>query len=191
MINLEHDWLISSELKIDNIENQLDLSVEKIKSNTQNTSTMGKNSYQYNLRDTFLKTNTLSNILQQIKNKTLSLLKENKVIEKDYDLELKNAWTVIGYENSYHILHNHLEVKAPHISTVLYIENSNNIDENQKYAGNFYFIIKDNKYIQDHIIIPEKYKFLVFPTWLYHGTYPQLKGKRQTLNLDFEVISSF
>ena len=36
-------------------------------------------------------------------------------------------------------------------------------------------------------INPEVGKLLIFPDWVLHGTYPQTKGTRQTLNVDYKL----
>ena len=48
--------------------------------------------------------------------------------------------------------------------------------------GAFYFVKEDKSYHID----PEPGTFIIMPSTLLHGAYPQPAGLRQTLNLDFE-----
>ena len=37
-------------------------------------------------------------------------------------------------------------------------------------------------------IIPKLGDLIIMPIHIFHGAYPQSKGTRQTLNMDFEVV---
>ena len=131
------------------------------------------------------------------------MLKENKipeikVIEKviknclikskiiSFDNEIKNIskWTVIGEEGSYHVTHKHnllnSNVKSA-ISTVTYLKVPEKLNNDP--SGKFYAFLRSNELIT---ISPKVGDIFIFPVWIYHGTYPQSKGTRQTLNLDFK-----
>ena len=54
--------------------------------------------------------------------------------------------------------------------------------------GQFYFFLLKNNKIEYNEIQPEEGMMIVMPTKTLHGSYPQAKGLRHTLNLDFEII---
>lgn len=93
-----------------------------------------------------------------------------------------SAWTVLGKENSYHTVHNHNKKNLNYISTVTYL----NVPKKDK--GLFYYFFQNEENLEHRIIEPYKNMVIIMPSWIYHGVYPQGKGLRQTLNLDFEYI---
>jgi len=165
-----NNWIIKKEINIKNFDTIINNSIIE-KDDLTLKSTRGVLSEQYDLFDNREKLNI---IVEEIKN-------ELKKINKDFDYNLVAAWTVIGKENSYHEVHRHNNV-----ATVLYL---NVPERNMHQSGDFYYFIKDSfNNISCEIISPKKGTLIIMPIDLLHGSYPQSKGKRQTLNLDFEMV---
>ena len=184
------DWVIIEKFNIDDVL-FLKKSVNSIVRNfnigscTHNKSTRGENVKQHDLfqylHDPRYGLPLLNKIKLKIQN---ALLCENKTIKQ---INLKSAWTVLGYENSFHAIHRHNQKKYNHFASIIYL---NVPDINDSYrTGEFYAILQDSK--------KENFKFthspkvgdiLIFPNWVYHGTVPQSVGLRQTLNIDFELL---
>ena len=100
-----------------------------------------------------------------------------------------SAWTVTGGEGSYHSIHDH---GASNISSVVYLEVPNNDEELNLPSGSLFFVLDANGYTNLSVpnyrtvhIKPKKGMIVIFPSWLLHGVYPQEKGVRRTLNIDF------
>jgi len=163
----------------------------KITSSILNKSTRGVNAEQYDLLP-YLHDDARYGIplINIIKHKVQEAL--NRPVKK-----LKAAWTVLGYENSFHTIHNHNPKKifnntstnSPYgVSTVTYL-NLPYIGNDDHRTGDFYAIIQDsNKENLKFVHSPKIGDILIFPIWVYHGTVPQSDGLRQTLSLDFELI---
>jgi|TARA_R100000081_G_C4752883_1_gene135397 hypothetical protein len=94
-------------------------------------------------------------------------------------LRLRNAWTVYGQEGSYHLIHRH-HFSADFICTVLFLDTSGISTPN----GDFYAVLNNDVYQYS----PQKGDLLIFSSDVCHGTYPQVKGLRHTLNLDFNPL---
>jgi hypothetical protein len=90
-------------------------------------------------------------------------------------LKVCSAWTVLGRKGTYHTCHKHNT--NDDISTVLYLETP---IFNPPH-GSFYFF-DDGEVWDFH---PQKGDLIIFPVTTFHGTYPQGRGLRQTLNLNF------
>lgn len=132
-----------------------------------NRSTRGKLSRQY----------IFSNF-DSLKELTQKYLYHLKLLYPKNNFELASAWTVYGYEGSYHEFHKHNKTEANSIATITYLEVPNDV------AGDLVYIIDKEVYK----ITPQKGLFCIMPIDLIHGTYPQGKGLRQTLNLDFKLV---
>jgi hypothetical protein len=91
-------------------------------------------------------------------------------------LDLQNAWTVYGQEGTYHTIHRHAK-KPDFICTVLFLDTTGVSTPN----GDFYAVLNNEVYQ----FSPRKGDMLIFSSDVCHGTYPQVKGLRHTLNLDF------
>ena len=124
-----------------------------------------------------------------------NLIKEKILLNLDTHLKFKcneltllNAWSILGDEHSYHSLHKHNN-KTNFISSVIYLTVPKFDD--YKYPGNspgdFYYVYQQDQEIQYNNHKPQIGDLLILPVWLWHGTYPQTKGLRQTLNLEFEI----
>lgn len=117
----------------------------------------------------------------------------NKVLDKEYVDKLEPAccWSVQGSEGSYHTMHRHIPPndnhnlpKLPAISTVLYLDVP---EQKTKEAGDFYFMLLKEKELKYSSISPKIGDFIVMPSNVFHGTYPQNEGLRRTLNMDFVI----
>lgn len=111
----------------------------------------------------------LKNIVQPFFNKSIK--------------EVVSAWTVYGYEGLHHRLHNHIypphsDAQTPDYTCLIYL----NLPEGD--LGDFFYLDKD---LQEHIIEPDLNKAFFFQSSIFHGTYPQGKGLRQTLNIEFLI----
>ena len=74
--------------------------------------------------------------------------------------------------------------KTDSISTVTYLR----VPERRWDGdGAFYFVYKKQDELKSYHINPEPGLFIIMPTNLLHGAYPQGPGTRQTLNLDFKI----
>ena len=112
------------------------------------------------------------------------------VIETN-NLKPTSCWSVSGEEGSYHRIHRHMPFngedveKTNRISTVLYLD----IPPKTNVAdGDFYFVVKENNQIKSYSIEPKVGDFIVMSANVFHGTYPQSKGLRRTLNMDFIYV---
>jgi hypothetical protein len=183
------DWLIIEKFEFSDtlfFKNEVNRIIveKKIENNIQGKSTTGINCEQYDL---FQYSNDIQIVIDKIKYKIETSLKENNFISQNLSLQIKSAWVVLGFENCFHTIHKHnSKCYSNHISTVTYL----NLPENDKNrSGNFYAILRDNENENnDYHHSPELGEIIMFPVWVYHGTYPQGKGLRQTLNMDFEVV---
>jgi len=178
MKDLKKDWLTIDNIKTNILINKILKTKEK--ENISNLSTKGKKSIQYTLTNEFNKENNLIKIRNLIE--TLIKKNLNKNFNINCDLKLMSAWTVLGKENSYHTVHNHNKKNLNYVSTVTYL----NVPKKDK--GLFYYFFQNEENLEHRIIEPNKNMVIIMPSWIYHGVYPQGKGLRQTLNLDFEYI---
>jgi len=172
------DWLIIKNLKIPKLEKEINkhiLNLRKI--DVSERSTRGNQSKQYNLFE-FLKNKNIKSIKKTIINSF------NQRFNNKINLNLLNAWTVLGQKGSYHILHRHNSCENIHIASVLYL---NVPKKSSNEEGCFYFCFRQKNEIVPYYHKPKKGDLLIFPIWLWHGSYPQNKGLRQTLNLDFKI----
>ena len=153
------DWIVADSIDISNYKEQVDSVVLNLKQIKENISTFGENSKQY-VFDNF---DDISNISENIKKLIQSHL-------KNFSLELLSAWTVYGekYGKGYEI------------------NKISNIDINL--PGDLFFILRNENDKLDCLKFKPKIgDIYFFPAHVFHGTYPQSEGNRQTLNLDFDV----
>jgi len=158
------------------------------KKDVKDLSTRGKYSKQYDLLPAFQQEENFQFILENCAKKiTEEFQKRNG---EDPIISLNNAWTVIGNTNSFHAVHKHTEKPRNIISTVMYLSSppKNPYDEKLLDMGNFYYFLnKRENLLLFNSIYPKTNDFFIFPSWIWHGSYPQVKGIRQTLNIDFDV----
>jgi len=191
MLEFKKDWLIIDRIDVTDIN----LAIDKIIKDydvelMEGVSTHGKNSKQYKLNQ-YLKNHR---ILKIVKDKIKNLL-HNK-FNHSPNLNLVSAWTVKGQEHGFHVLHKHdysirshiYEDKTMHIASVTYLSMPEPIQESlSRETNNFYCVLNRNGETGYYTYKPVVGDIIVFPIWLWHGAYPQSKGLRQTLNIDFEV----
>jgi hypothetical protein len=137
-------------------------------------STRGLKSKQYKL----LQTEDNKEVFDIVKKETVRCLKKHR--SKNLDIKPVSSWIVCGQEHGYHELHRHNNNPlSDSIATVTYLDVPKSKDK-----GTFYCIVEGNAYG----ITPKVGKLLILPVNVFHGTYPQGKGLRTTLNIDFEII---
>lgn len=202
---LSPDWVIEemiNESKLKKIKKSI---TSTIKNNLIESRIFGK-SCQGNMKQYALLNFIDEDVVLFLQEKIKNCLIEHSLMNPKDSLKLTNCWTCIGYKNSYHIAHNHtltrpggaLYVDPRVISVTIYLSSpikegdcSNPMSENHSkmhnsIAGFFYFFTKP--YLINYVK-PQVGKMIIFPSWIVHGTYPQISGKRQTLNLSFELDS--
>lgn len=184
--NFYKDWLIADKLNIDNLIQVVNKGTEISVSVPLDYLSISGNYYtkQYSLFKYFKNSSELNSLKEKI------LLNLNTHLKfKCNKLILQNAWSILSYEHSYHTLHKHNNNKINWITSVIYLAVSKFDD--YKYPrdspGDFYYVYQQDKEIQYNNHKPQIGDLLIFPVWLWHGTYPQAKGLRQTLNLEFEI----
>ena len=184
-LNTNMDWIIKTTVKldailpiVDNLTNTLDA----IDLSKEPKSTRGNDSVQWQLIS--VKDNEWVEIVEAIKIKIKDEWK--KKFDQDILLALAGAWTVKGQEHSYHTLHNHQKNNtdvSKRISTVIYLQMPK---KRWNGDGAFYFVIQEKEKLMSYHIDPEPGTYVIMPSDMLHGTYPQPAGLRQTLNLDFQ-----
>lgn len=163
---------------IESLRALVDKSCRSVKSNIEgkSTSVEGK---QYDLFDKV--DTTLKPVIEIYRAMLFHKLKKQ--------IRPLSAWTVVGKEGCYHTVHRHNEEPVNHLSTVLYLRTAKNTETDEKDCrGYFYYFERSDDDIDCISVKPEEGDLFVFPVRLFHGSYPQAKGLRQTLNVDFEVI---
>lgn len=189
-MRFSEDWLIQTNIdKISLIKKTVNDSLNNLKKqDLKKLSTRGHGAKQFSLTELMNKDETFKPILEHIKNKIQFEFKERTGGMPE--LELNNAWTVLGNTNSFHLAHCHTKGRFNIISTVIYLsipsKDPNNIKTKDK--GDFYYFLINNGKNLYYQIYPDIGQFFIFPSWIWHGSYPQIKGIRQTLNLDFNII---
>lgn len=178
------NWLGHTKIDVDGYE-QIIEGVISQPIDIKEKSTRGYKSAQFDLNNNY---NDINSIVEDIKCQLKNFngyIFDNNYTAENKKFNLLNAWTVVGNEGSYHLVHKHGD-NEKHLSVVLYLSAPELIGYHMK--GEFYYFLndKDNN-IKYHTIQPEKGTLIVMPTTTLHGAYPQPKGRRQTLNLDFEV----
>jgi len=187
MHNFFDDWFIKetiSEDKVKEVQREIEKVIlnNNIESNIHLTSSTG-NIKQYNLVNHIGQTYIIDELSQLI----LDKLKEKKLIIKNDELSRQQCWTAIGKENSYHTVHSHNSSFIKAIVCVFYLQVPEKDHEDvHNRSGNFFMFSRRNELME---FSPKVGDFLIFPTWIYHGTYPQLKGFRQTLNIDYTILT--
>jgi hypothetical protein len=197
-------WIIEDYLDsnlVEEIKLIIQENLDNLYKNKEGYSTSGKNSEQYWLihrKDEFLVSDSrFYKFEEEYKNQILNRIKVANLFDEkkkeNIDLNYLNAWSVIGEENSYHTIHCHNEGIFDGISTLVYLEvPDTNIEDDPE--NNIFLatnVEPKNPYYYENTncldINPEVGKLLIFPDWVLHGTYPQTKGIRQTLNIDYKI----
>ena len=188
-MRFHEDWFIKSTVpQIAKIKDTINNAIKDLnKEDLENLSTRGKYSKQYVLKDLFLNEENFKFILENC----------NKVITEEFKkrngteplISLNNAWTVLGDKHSFHTMHKHKNTPQNIISTVIYltVPPKDVNDPELVDMGNFYYILNKHNRLLYYSHYPKASDFFIFPSWIWHGSYPQVKGTRQTLNLDFNI----
>ena len=181
-MEMNKDWIFINNINIEHVSKVINRMIKnQTPMSTENRSTEGKKSKQYELFD-LINSHEIINIMKEHILQNMSTF-----IKQNIQLNLLSAWTVLGDKGSYHTLHRHNEKKEKYrnqIASVLYLDVPKNSSKEQ---GNFYCVLRDNDSIKYYTHKPKQGDLIIFPVWLWHGVYPQEKGLRQTLNLDFEI----
>ena len=169
------DWIIKDSIEVKDFRRQVDSVVLNLNQEKENISTHGDNSKQYFFDDF----NKIKNISENIQTIILKHLKE-------ISLELLSAWTVYGEKYGYHEIHQHNPETTNHLSSVTFLDIPSNIDKNL--SGDLFFILRNkNNELRYFRFQPKIGDLFFFPAHVFHGTFPQSEGNRQTINLDFNV----
>lgn len=202
------NWLIEDDLDPDLVK-EISNIFEKNKVDLLNLedkktfSPKGQNIEQYWLvkptSDFHIKDTKFVEFEKKYKNEIISRLKKSEVLNQHFEdnlsLKMANCWSVVGEENSFHCVHSHNGINKG-IATVLYLKIPDT-NEADKKENNIFLILNSNANPSPFIyynppghidINPEVGKLLIFPDWILHGSYPQTKGVRQTLNLDYQFL---
>tara|TARA_R100001163_G_scaffold18893_3_gene16682 strand:+ start:2724 stop:3287 length:564 start_codon:yes stop_codon:yes gene_type:complete len=184
---MKDQWIIKTDLDVKKIDKIVGEYIKSLNPDKHKfISTAGKQSTQYNIFN-FIRNNK---DFQYIYDVVLSSVRQ---VLKGKDINLLNAWTVLGQEGGYHVVHSH-DPNRPFgedqkIATVLYLNTTpkskwQSINEDE--AGHFYALYYREGKIKYWTYEPKKGDLLIFPSNMFHGAYPQPKGLRQTLNMDFQ-----
>ena len=158
------DWIIKDSIEVKDFRRQVDSVVLNLNQEKENISTHGDNSKQYFFDDF----NKIKNISENIQTIILKHLKE-------ISLELLSAW-----------IHQHNPETTNHLSSVTFLDIPSNIDKNL--SGDLFFILRNkNNELRYFRFQPKIGDLFFFPAHVFHGTFPQSEGNRQTINLDFNV----
>ncbi len=191
------NWIIEYELDnifVKKIKECVNTNLDVLYENTYSSAIQGKNSTQYWIYDhqehpKFFNDefkDLLSDLKDSVKN---TISKYDFINLTKFDLE--SIWTIIGEENSYCMIHDHTNISG--ISIVLYLQVPPICPDDyfDKSRGQIYFVLDSDSLddVESRVvnITPTLGKILIFPNWLLHGTYPQMKGSRQTLNINLFV----
>jgi hypothetical protein len=187
MNNFFDDWFIQESISKDKVEEikyeiKNVISKNNIQSNIHLTSSTG-NIEQYNLVNHIGQSYIIDDLSKLIFNK----LQERKLIMKNNDLVRQQCWTAIGKKGAYHTVHSHNTQIMRAVVCVFYLQTPNK-DQNDIHdrSGNFFMFSRRNELME---FSPKEGDYIIFPTWIYHGTYPQSKGYRQTLNIDYTILT--
>lgn len=175
-INGLKDWIVTTETEVSSYKKIIDDITKEMISDKEGVSTQGEKSKQFYFKNH----EKLSNIVPDIKNLINNSLKY-------FDLKLSSAWTVYGEKYGFHKIHRHNHENNNHLATVLFLDVPKIVDPDL--PGELFFITRDkDNNLEYNKFSPKIGDFFIFPIHVLHGTYPQSKGIRQTLNLDFEIL---
>lgn len=175
----ENDWIIKNNLKdkINLLALRSKISEIIALNNLQDAkkahSTKGLQSFQYFLTDHLIH-------FYEVGKQCQELLNASKIFPTRISISPDNGWTVYGGEDGFHTVHRHNKETIGHVAAVLYLSESRNTEHK---PGKF-FIFAGNQATEHKT---KEGDIIMFPNHLYHGTYPQGPGVRQTLNLEFGI----
>ena len=186
----KNEWMIKSQIKVKHIHRQIMNNFNLFdEEDVKLKSTRGDLSKQYriflNEPEELNKFNNRLKIvlpfLYEISKIVSEILKEH--FNENRNLYLDSTWMVMGENGGYHRVHhhNHRNKDCDRVAVVLYLK----VPDNN--TGDIFNILHKNNGETIDVIetTPEEGDILIFPKQVLHGTYPQSKGLRQTLNFDF------
>ena len=191
------DWLIITNINVKGLKTQINkLTKKSIEVNVEERSTSGGVSRQYDIFSQIKYNAGLPTPSQKyfhyIRDEVQKAL--HLKFNHNFNLQYISGWTVKGEEHTYHTLHKHnyknkvsVEKKNLEVASVVYLDVPKYDEKHSKDANNFYCVL-NNEYIKYYSYKPKIGDLIIFPIWLWHGSYPQTKGTRQTLNLDFKLL---
>lgn len=184
ILDYSDDWIAEAQLDSKVTEIFKDSILTTIESNNLKNDTYGT-SCRGDIKQYELLNKIDQSLLSLIKSITIDQLVRNKVLDNhNYKLRETTIWTCVGKKGSYHTVHNHNSARnyySNYVSTTIYLQTPEMVGTD----GLFYSFFRNNQIV---VKPPSVGKILIFPIWLFHGTYPQPEGDRQTLNLTFEII---
>lgn len=192
------NWVLESYLDgslVNTLKNSVNNHLDSLYENTHSSAVQGQNSTQYWIYDYKMHPNFFNeefgNAMQSLKTYAKDILFDKGLIE-DRPLNFESVWSIIGDEYSYCGIHDHPNILG--VSVVLYLQVPPNVSDNHldQTRGQIYFVLDSDSRDEDFDkrvihITPDVGKLLIFPNWLLHGTYPQTKGIRQTLNTNLFI----
>lgn len=186
-MDITKDWVITTTLDISKYKDMLIESTGHIKSNVLGKSTAGDLSSQYDIYHKY-EDPPFQIFKEYVASHIKNILTDANLVSPSSNLNLLASWIVVGKDYGYHSLHNHND-KVPHVSSVIYLDipTDQTTRNEEDVDGYFYYVTAKDSEISYQLIKPEIYKMIIFPVWLWHGTYPQKKGTRTSLNMDFSV----
>jgi len=188
-MDTQNDWGLIHQIDenaTERIKNVVCEIIEKnqIQSDIKNRSPKGNVEQFYLLPHEILyRKQKLFELINYLGNLTRNILLEKSILDASENLTYKSSWSVVGKKDSYHTVHKHSFENSDKegIVTILYLNVPEKKDEK---SGNFFSFFRNNTV---HEIDPKVGNFIIIPSWIYHGTYPQSDGIRQTLNMDFGI----
>ena len=126
---------------------------------------------QFNLYPKLELSDKLNDIVEDVSSIIFDHIKE--------EVTLNNCWTVYGKVGLYQKCHRHND-KTNDVATVLYLNAPDDYDSPRQHGSFYFFNGRDA-----HVIQPHTGDLFIFPTQMYHGTYPSKKNGRFTLSMDF------
>lgn len=186
-MDINRNWVIETELDISDYKNLLLDTIKNTESSVIGKSTSGAMSKQYDIYHKY-KEKPFISLQAKIVNYLKTILTTSNIIDSTKNLNLMASWIVEGKDYGYHQLHKHNK-RVPHIATVIYLDiyTEDQLRNDEDFDGYFYYVVPENNEIVYKYIEPKENKMIIFPVWIWHGTYPQKKGRRTSLNLDFSI----
>lgn len=203
IIQQHTNWIIIDYVSAEVIERAKSVcdDIEKIDYH-EHTSAKGKNSRQYYFTQPIWADNTESAIRSNNENLSWSGFRDQMtdIVQRELvyhtampsdwtKLHAATCWTVSGEEGSFHTAHDH---GAESISSVLYTDVPDKLEDTQGRSGQIFLILDGSPYSN---MSPPKQRIihidpavgllLIFPSWMIHGVYPQGPGLRRTVNMEF------
>ena len=127
---------------------------------------------QFNLYPKLELSDKLNDIAKDISSIVFDHIKE--------EVTLNNCWTVYGKVGPYTKNAIGMMIRLIMYLTVLYLNAPDDYDSPRQHGSFYFFNGRDV-----HVVQPHTGDLFIFPTQMYHGTYPSKKNGRFTLSMDF------